>query len=223
MTFEGFSTSGLDYLTELAGHDKDWFSENRKTYEREVAQPAKDFVVDLGAVLRDEISQDIVALPKANGSISPINNDLRFAKDATPYKDHLLFRFWEGPNKKVAPTLFVRVSQHDVGFATGINFSSVDSWRERIDDESSGGALVTAIEELGRGRELDVAGQGLKRVPAPYAADHPREGLLRHKGFQARWSEPTPAVVHSAGFVDWCASRLNECIEIHRWLLELGS
>ncbi len=133
MTFEGFSTSGLDFLTELADHDKGWFSENRKTYEREVAQPAKDFV---------------------------------------------------------------RVSQHEVGFATGINFSSVDSWRERIDDESSGGALVTAFEELGSSRDLAVAGQGLKRVPAPYSADHPRAGLLRHKGFQARRSEPTPAVVH---------------------------
>jgi len=219
VTFEGFSKTGLDFLTELGSRDKAWFAKNRKIYDAEVAQPAKDFVVDLGEALRIEISSEIVAQPKANGSISPINNDLRFSKDASPYKDHLLFRFWEGANKKVAPTLFVRVSQQDIGFATGINISSVDRWRELIDDESTGTALVAAIASLSQGRDLDLAGQALKRVPAPYAADHPRAGLLRHKMFQARWSEPTPSVVHSGEFVNWCADRLAQCAPIHTWLV----
>ena len=69
------------------------------------------------------ISPRIVAIPRTNGSIGPINNDVRFAKNRSAYKDHLLFRFWElassGSDKKTAATLFVRLGSDSVGFATG--------------------------------------------------------------------------------------------------------
>ena len=87
-------------------------------------EPAKAFVTALGEELSKTISKDLVAEPRTNGSIAPINNDLRFApanspKARAPYKDHLLFRFWEGADKKIAPTLFVRLSAESVGFASG--------------------------------------------------------------------------------------------------------
>jgi len=42
--------------------------------------------------------------------------------------------FWEGPDKKAAPTLFVRVSEGSVGFASGMQSMSLargTSARER--------------------------------------------------------------------------------------------
>jgi len=60
----------------------------------------------------------------------------------------------------------------------------------------------------------------LKRVSAPYGADHPRADLLRHKMFQARWSEPLPDSVSKAEFVDWCAERLVATTDVHRWLVD---
>jgi uncharacterized protein (DUF2461 family) len=127
-------------------------------YEREVVVPSKAFVTDLGQVLVEQISPRIVSQPKANGAIAPINDDIRFARDKPPYKNHLLFRFWEGPDKKTAPTLFVRISEIDVGFASGRNFVSVGRWREPIDDESVGASLSGAIDALRRGHRLDLAG-----------------------------------------------------------------
>ena len=220
MSFEGFSAEGLQFLTTLGSKEKAWFDANRKIYDGEVVAPTKAFVTDLGEVLAQEVSATIVAQPKANGSISPINNDVRFAKDKPPYKDHLLLRFWDGVDKKMAPTLMVRINEESIGFATGVMFKSVDRWRELIDDDASGGALVSALAALGKGRDLDVAGQALKKVPKPYAPDHPRADLLRHKGFQARWPEATPKSVNSAAFVDWCARRLEACAPIHHWLLQ---
>lgn len=218
--FDGFPRQGLGFLTELGHQDKGWFQDHRATYDDAVATPAKAFVEAMGDLLRADVSPDIEAQPKVNGSISPINNDVRFNPDATPYKDHLLFRWWEGPTKKTAPTLFVRLSEDSVGFATGAALPDLDRWRAAIDNKTTGSALAEAISRLGNGRDLEVAGAELKRVPKPYDPDHPRGGLLRHKTFQARWPEPTPKSVASAGFADWCARRLTACGDVHHWLVD---
>ncbi len=217
--FEGYSAAGLGFLSELGGRDKEWFVANRTTYETEVVVPTKALVAGVGDVLRERVSPGVVSLSKTNGSIAPINNDLRFSKGKNPYKDHLLLRFWEGRTKKTAPTLFLRVSEQTIGIASGVVFADLDRWRSAIDDEA-GEALVAAIAELAAGHELDVVGAELKTVPKPFAPDHPRADLLRHKGFQVRWIEPTPPEVGSAAFVDWCADRLVECSAVHRWLVQ---
>ena len=218
--FDGFPQAGLDFLRELGSRDKAWFDSNRKMYQTQVVGPTKAFVTALGGRLADGIAPAVVAQPKTNGSIAPINNDLRFSPDKSPYKDHLLLRFWEGDDKKTAPTLHLRLSADDAGFATGALLPDLDRWRELIDNESTGAPLAAALADLGEGRVLDIAGEEYKRVPKPYPADHPRAGLLKHKMIQARWSEPLPDVVHSAGFVDYCVEHLEACSDVHRWLVE---
>lgn len=217
-TFSGFPREGLEFLTELGGRGKAWFDENRPTYEQAVVAPTKAFVVALGERLTDDISAGIVAQPKTNGSIAPINNDLRFSPDRAPYKDHLLLRFWDGHDKKAAPTLWVRISESDIGFASGAPFPSIQRWRDLVADESTGAELDGILTELGRGRNLDIAGRDYKRVPKPHDEDHPRADLLRHKhGIQVRWAEPTPASVTRPSFVDWCMRRLDASADLHHW------
>ena len=217
--FSGFTQAGLDFLSELGTRDKSWFEEHRATYDEHVVGPTKSFVMAVGERLADGIAPGIVAQPKANGSISPINNDLRFSPDKSPYKDHLLLRFWEGPDKKTAPTLMIRLGPDEVGFATGAMLSDLERWRRLIDADATGVPLVDAITALAKNRKLDIAGGAYKRVPKPYAEDHPRADLLRHKMFQARWPEPLPKSVNSAAFADWCVRRLEACADVHRWLV----
>lgn len=218
-TFEGFPAEGLEFLDELGSEDKAWFVANRKTYDAMVVAPTKAFVTALGERLVESMGREIVAQPKTNGSIAPINNDVRFSPNRPPYKDHLLLKFWEGPDKKTAPTLHLRLSNSDVGFATGAMLRDLDRWRELIADDATGAPLAEALATLGKGRDLDVAGEGYKRVPKPYPADHPRADLLRHKWFQARWPEPLPKSVHTPGFVEFCTERLEACADVHSWLV----
>lgn len=91
--FAGFTPEGLQFLQDLGQADKAWFDEHRQTYADAVVAPTKAFVVALGERLDAEVSPMSVYQPKANGSIAPINNDLRFSPDKSPYKDHLLLRF----------------------------------------------------------------------------------------------------------------------------------
>jgi len=220
-TFTGFSKDGLEFLTTLGTKDKAWFDANRTTYDTEVVPPAKAFVTAMGLTLGERISPAIEAQPKTNGSIAPINNDLRFSPNASPYKDHLMFRFWEGPTKKIAPTLMVRVSPKEgVGFASGIMLADIDLWREKIADDKTGTAFATELAKIVKSTKAEVVGEGLKKVPKPYADDHPRGDLLRHKGFQVRFSEKTPSSISSPSFVDWCVDRLAKMADVHRWLVE---
>jgi uncharacterized protein (TIGR02453 family) len=219
VTFNGFPEAGLTFLTELGTKDKAWFDANRKTYATLVVAPTKAFVTAIGDRLADGIAPAIIAQPKTNGSIAPINNDLRFSPDKSPYKDHLLLRFWEGENKKTAPTLFIRITETDVGFATGAMLPDLGHWRQLVDNDKTGAPLADALAALAKGRDLDIAGRGYKRVPKPHAADHPRADLLRHKMLQARWAEPMPRSVSNARFVDFCVERLEACGDVHRWLV----
>lgn len=218
--FDGFPAEGLAFLDGLTTKDKAWFDAHRTEYAAAVVEPAKSFVSDLGEALRERISPALEAIPKTNGSIAPINNDLRFSPDASPYKDHLMFRFWEGPAKKTAPTLFVRLHPSDgVGFATGVALPDLERWRTLIDSEPAGAELAHAVESLAEATSAEVVGAALKRVPKPYEPDHPRADLLRHKGLQIRWIEETPDLVSSPAFVGWCTERLTRAGGVHRLLV----
>ena len=213
-----FAAEARDFLRELPTHDKAWFDANRPAYQALVAEPAKVLVEAVATDLRNELSPAIVGVPRVNGSISPINRDIRFSADKTPYKDHLLFRWWEGEEKKTAPTLFVRLAADEVGFATGVMLPSLDRWRELVDAEATGAPLASAIAELVAETGADVAGVEYKRVPKPYPAEHPRADLLRCKWLQVRWMEPFPE--DGSDFAPWCARHLLRCAGVHRWLVE---
>jgi hypothetical protein len=143
------------------------------------------------ADLADLLDADLTVAPRS--SVSPLHRDLRFAPEgAARYKDHLLLTTWEGRDKRVSPMFWIRVDAHRVGFASGIGFTPEvrERWRDRI-----------------------------KRVPAPFDADHPRAALLLHTGFQVRFAEPLPVSIDRPVFVAWCAERLAALLPVHRWLL----
>ncbi len=217
-TFNGYSAEAIDFLAALPSRDPDWFKANKTDYQRLLVEPTKALVVDLGQELQT-MAPGIEAQPKTNGSIAPINNDLRFAPDATPYKDHLMLRFWEGPTKKTAPMLMVHIGTDKVGFATGLMPADVQQWRDVI-DSPTGEQLATAIATLAKAKKADVIGQELKKVPAPYDPDHARGDLLRHKALQVRWIEPMPAAVHKPAFVAWLTKRLEAAMPVHRHLVD---
>jgi uncharacterized protein (TIGR02453 family) len=216
-SFTGFPPQAIDFLSSLGSQDAKWFKARKSEYQDLIVGPARTFVTDMGQRLQSDLSRHIVFQPKANGSIAPINNDLRFSPDKPPYKDHLLFRFWEGSDKKTAATLFVRVSPGGVGFATGAAFADVGRWRKAVAGKK-GAALATSLAKLAGATGAETVGQELKRVPAPYETDHPRADLLRHKMLQVRWQEKAPASLHEPAFVAWCAKRLSRCGDVHQWL-----
>ncbi|MCB0762455.1 MAG: DUF2461 domain-containing protein [Flavobacteriales bacterium] len=82
-----FTQAYIDFFKQLgANNHRDWFQDNKKTYDKEVKQPFQVFVKDLIA----EIAKVDTSLNlEVKDAIFRINRDIRFSKDKTPYKTHM--------------------------------------------------------------------------------------------------------------------------------------
>ena len=215
MRFERFDPAAVALLAELPGWDADTYAANKEVLSAGVVTPGRALIGQLAADLEAELTVT------ARGSVSPLHRDLRFAPPDTPrYKDHLLLTTWQGDDKKTAPMLWLRIDASRAGFASGIGFTPAirERWREAIGGPA-GAALADELERLVRERHAEVAGDRVKRVPAPFPPDHPRADLLRATGFQVRFTEPLPAELDGAPFLDWCREGLAAVLPVHHWLV----
>lgn len=224
-TFSGFPPAGLDFLAGLAeDNSKRYFDAHRETYEEALLEPARDFVVALGAELQSRVSPDIHAEPRVNGSIFRINRDTRFSRDKTPYKTHLDLFFWEGAGRsRECPGFFFRLGPDALLLGAGMHrFDGglLDAYRNAVAADPSGDALESALARVTQGGGVEIGGKSYKRVPQGFAPGHPRAEFLKHDGLYV-WTETAlPKVVHEAGLVAWCADRLAALAPLHRWIVD---
>jgi len=221
--FNGFP-EGLQRLNAIGRGDKSEFARQKAAWDSTIMKPTRELVVYVGNRLRTAVSPGIEAVPKVNGSISPITRDLRFATDKSrPYKDHLMINFWEGEPKKTAPTMRIRISDSDVGFAAGSAFDAdgLTRWRKALRGAPGKDLAEILATAQRKGSGLSFIDPDLKRLPAGLEPAAPAlEPLLRSKTFQVRFIDPTPKSVRSSAFADWAAERLLRLGTVHRWLLE---
>jgi len=117
--FNGFPNETTTFLTQLAASNtKEWFDAHRADYEQYWLAPAREFVVAAGKELV-QLSPNIQAEPRVNGSIFRINRDIRFSKDKTPYKTTLDIWFWEGVRREAVSGYFLRITPHELGIGVG--------------------------------------------------------------------------------------------------------
>jgi uncharacterized protein (TIGR02453 family) len=178
-----FPVEGLTFLRDLAANNtKEWFQANKVRYERELKGPARELVAAVNEELA-RISPDHVTEP--GKAVNRINRDIRFAKDKTPYNT----KVWAGFHDQTAPKgasagFYFGFGLEDAGVGAG-------AWMPQKERLASLRAHFAAhyqryfavVEEQGYA-QLFEGGQSprYKRVPAPYAADHPAASLLTLKG-----------------------------------------
>ncbi len=218
MAFTGFDRGALDCLRLLPEWDADTYAEHKGML--------KDGLVEPGAGLIEAVAEGLgrPLTVVRRSSVSPLHRDLRFATEgASRYKDYLMLTTWEGADKRTAPILWMRIEARRIGFASGQSFDpkARARWREAVGGDA-GKVLARAIEKVESSAKgtADVAGESLKKVPAPWPADHPRGHLLRMNGFQIRFMEPLPASVTKPAFAAWCTTRLKRLLPVHDWLVE---
>ncbi|MFW2332173.1 DUF2461 family protein [Ilumatobacter sp.] len=215
MSFDGFDPAALALLDDLPAMTADDYARHKASLAAGVTKPGLALITDVA----DALGADLTVVPRS--SVSPLHRDLRFAPEgAARYKDHLLLTTWEGADKKTSPMFWIRVDAHRAGFASGIGFTPAvrERWRAAV-GAAAGEELAAMLDGLVADRDADVAGDRVKKVPAPFDPDHPRADLLRHTGFQVRFVDDLPASVSSTEFVDWCAERLSALMPVHQWLL----
>jgi uncharacterized protein (TIGR02453 family) len=84
MPFQGFPPQALPFFKALAFHQtKEWFEENRETYESAVKAPMGDLVDDTTGRLA---TAKIPIKGDRKASLFRIHRDVRFSKSKDPYK-----------------------------------------------------------------------------------------------------------------------------------------
>lgn len=191
-SFTGFRPAALKFLRALKRNNRrEWFEENRETYEREVKRPLQLLVEEVDARL-GTIAPEIVGNPKR--SVFRIHRDVRFSKDKSPYKTNAACWFHHRDAGHAVGTqavhggagLYFQIEPGDSMIAGGIWMpptGAIKVLRAAIADDHE---EVDAILQAGPFRRAFGAlseESVLKRPPRGFDRDHAAAHLLRFKSF----------------------------------------
>lgn len=177
--FEAMVDTAVAFFAELeTNNSKDWFDPRKAQYTSEIKKPAELF----GDLIAEDLSR-VMGRSHAP-KLFRIYRDIRFSKDKSPLNAHLHL-MWSNPNRaELEPVWFFGLSPSYFilgGGVMGLKGPSLARFRAHIDRD--GDALRDA---LSAGAEQGVAisdwgPEPLKRVPKPFAPDHPHAELLKRK------------------------------------------
>lgn len=166
---EGFTGWTGDFQGYFIGlqldNSKSYFDKNRAKYQRDVRGPME--------ALLKHLEPEFGA-----GKIFRPNRDLRFSADKSPYKTNIAADIGMGGHGG-----YVSVDAKGLMAASGrymLDPAELARFRAAVEADKPGQELAGIVAEL-EGKEYEIGGSDLKRVPGGLPQDHPRARLLKHK------------------------------------------
>ncbi|KIT16711.1 DUF2461 domain-containing protein [Jannaschia aquimarina] len=178
MSDDGF-TKMLDraqrfYAALAQNNSRDWFEPRKAAWKRDIEAPAKLFA--------DLVAEDLARLTRTphRPKVFRINRDIRFSKDKSPYKT-MLAMLWAPVDPGPSFYFGIEPAATFAGLGwPGFDKDGLARFRALIDRH--GDDLTEAMGASG-GSLSEIGPDPLKRVPKPYAPEHPHGDLLRRKSF----------------------------------------
>ncbi|MCL2719374.1 MAG: DUF2461 domain-containing protein [Lachnospiraceae bacterium] len=150
----GFCTKSLNFLKENhKNNSREWYAENKKTYEDFLLNPFKHLVSTLAPTMF-EIDDLMVIAPAVGKTISRIHNDIRFSNNKSLYRDTMWFTFARPKKERNNyPAYFFEINPNSYRYGMGFfsaSVKSMDLYRKAISDrEDEFSDLVTCIKKGG--------------------------------------------------------------------------
>jgi uncharacterized protein (TIGR02453 family) len=173
MAFDGWPAESLAFYAGLEDdNSREYWTRRKAVYQEQVLRPMEELLEELAP----EFGEPKIFRPY---------RDIRFSHDKTPYKTHI--------GARLGPACYVQLSADGLSAGAGrwhLEPAELTQYRAAVagPDGAELAVIVAALEKAG----VEVHGHGtLKSVPRGYPADHPRIGLLRHKGLTA-WRHWNP-------------------------------
>ncbi len=227
------------FLKDLSkNNNREWFTENKARYERDLRQPCLAFIAALATPLQ-KISEHYVADPKPmGGSLFRIHRDTRFSADKSPYKLHSGMSFYHAATKATprgnasgnaalgrldAPVFYLHLQPGQCFIGAGLwhpQPQSVKLVRDYICNNPLSWKRATQEAKFSKVFALD--GATLSRPPQGYDPRHEFIDDLKRKDFvcmasldEAQLTAPDAmktVIRHftlAAPFVDWLCGALD--------------
>jgi uncharacterized protein (TIGR02453 family) len=191
-------------------------------YERLAADNSRAFWLANKAVFEQSVRGPMVALAEALADYGPFhvfrpNRDVRFAKDKTPYKDHM-GAYGESQG---GAGFYIHLGAGGMFTGTGYYDMATDQlarFRAAVDAEPTGSELARSCAALERkGMRLGAMSE-LKTAPRGFPKDHPRIELLRRKGLIASQDWPLAKWMHTKAVVTRITAVWSAAAELNEWL-----
>jgi uncharacterized protein (TIGR02453 family) len=201
MAFGGWPEEALEFYEGLeADNSKSYWTSHKAVYEDKVLHPMTELVEQLAP----EFGEPKIFRPY---------RDVRFSADKTLYKTHI--------GATIGPRGYVQFSADGLAAGAGMwhmEPAQLARYRAAVAADPAGAeveAIIAKLEKSG----VEIHGHGtLKSAPRGYPADHPRIGLLRHKGLTSwqHW-EPEPWL-HTPSATDQVVSFFRTSAALCSWL-----
>ncbi len=206
MTFQGFGPQALPFFKALAFHQtKEWFEENRGTYETAVKAPMGDLVEEAAARLA---RAKIPVKGDRKSSVFRIHRDVRFSKNKDPYKTNAGVAMTRSGSKNDPGVLYFHLSPEECFFAAGFHMpESHELARLRGAAARAPKAFKQMTSRLaGTGLKLSEE-DALKRPPRGFedVSDPEIAAAMRLKTFICLRPVPETAIAKPALVDDFCA------------------
>jgi uncharacterized protein (TIGR02453 family) len=202
--FAGFTSDAMAFYDDLAGDPtKAFWLANKSRYDASVREPMEALV-------------DALAPGFGAPKVFRPYRDVRFAKGASPYKDH------QGAFVEVASGIgwYLQLNAEGLMVSGGYHAHAADQvqrLRAAVDDDATGSELEDIIARV-QAAGFAIWGRQMKTRPRGVAADHPRLELMRHQNLTA-WREPaTPDWMFGPEAVDHIAADWESLRPLVGWL-----
>lgn len=213
----GFPPGAQAFLADLqANNSRDWFTESRARYDRDIKGPSETLAADLAEGLSGLVGEPMGA------KLFRIQRDIRFSRDKSPYNTHIHIAFAPAGRglERTIVGYYLALEPHRLMLGTGVfdlSGADLDAYRAAVDDGKQGARLAAILSET---KDLRLDGAELKRVPAPYPADHARADLLRRKGLSLWRDVEDQALIASPALSDACLEAFATLAPLHLWLTQ---
>ncbi|MGB5211927.1 MAG: TIGR02453 family protein [Gammaproteobacteria bacterium] len=178
----------MQFLVELdANNNRQWFSENKARYEKDVREPCLDFIAAMAEPLAGFAPHFLAWPKKSGGSLMRIHRDVRFARDKRPYKTNVGIQFRHESARDVhAPGYYLHIDPHQC-------FLGVGAWRPaaellyaiRLRIAEHPRQWATALGGRKFKANYRLGGDSLIRAPRGFDAEHPCIEDIKRKDFIA--------------------------------------
>ncbi len=218
-----FPFEAIDFLSKLKkNNNKDWFEAHKEEFNNSLLEPAQEFVVVLGELLRS-FAPGIIAIPKTDKSIFRLHRDVRFSKDKSPYKTNLGLFFWEGERKKMECSGFYFHAEPGSIFMGNGQYMFTDpllkKYREIVYNPNSAKELDSIIKKLKR-KGYRVGGKAYKRVPKGFDPDYPYSDYLLYNGLYIFDEIKDLRKLQKEDMIKFSLKKFKEMLPLHKWLVD---
>ena len=164
-------------------NNKEWFDQNRATYEEEVKKPFRKLVEDI----TEKLAKD---LPEINREVSKsifrINRDIRFSADKSPYKTHVGALFTRNGTKDFDyPGFYMHFGADEVMVGGGkyeVSKEQLAKIRQEIFYDNKGFKKLLSDKNFAE-KYKTLQGEKNKVLPPDYKAFITEQPLIANKQF----------------------------------------